>query len=694
MYLTLYKNNPNTIFTPPAATPSLSNYNTTAEGSRGSIWKCLRYQDNVGDGEWVGSQQNPGGILPTCSTSPPVGTCTIGEKCIDIDPILGTIYYTCEQEAPTYTYYWDLLVDGMPEIIYGGIIRNAKEDITRRVYDKDTSKFEGLSDELLDEPLVFVAKEDDDTYIYSGYVNSWSQNDKLVTFKGIDFKSIFDTEIKLDFYADMISVNLQVTTILNKVFNNFSNNHPGLNFTIPTITTDTAYISNLLGQVFTTNALKFLKVYLVTFGLFIIPVFNEITKEIDVSIETNNQSETIRLDDFVFESTKTDTKINKCIATIADKQEEEYTEEIVWLRSNAAYYNSLPADKKMTGAGKNDNFSSSDFFNPTSSHNIGSLMIGIKQYDVLNIYLTSTAKTLLSNEEKAILFIPYHDYFDFKKSFMSFDYISTGQYYTARLDTNSVPSEYIKMNHLGDKVPFTDFGQGWIALDVTKLYTDKGFPDYISFGIVIKEDITTTQINGMADVYKDSFKLAKEKLQDEVEIYLFDTPKVEHPWYMKPTDKPTYEGDVPPFGFGYRSYDGTNYYYWQIGQVPREPKNIPEKAFYLGKDNQVYEEYIAPANQIYPVQTKIYAEEFFYKAQFNAIYELVNNRFNENIIIIDNKVLNPIELANLGLNAQIIVFDKMNNIATLPISEIQIKNGEKKVKLGFKKTRFTEVIKS
>jgi hypothetical protein len=108
----------------------------------------------------------------------------------------------------------------------------------------------------------------------------------------------------------------------------------------------------------------------------------------------------------------------------------------------------------------------------------------------------------------------------------------------------------------------------------------------------------------------------------------------------------------------------------------------------------VYEEYIAPANQIYPVQTKIFAEEFFYKAQFNAIYELVNNRYNENISIVDNKVLNPIEIANLGLNAQVTVYDKMNNTATLPISEIQIKNGEKKVKLGFKKTRFTEVIKS
>ena len=148
-----------------------------------------------------------------------------------------------------------------------------------------------------------------------------------------------------------------------------------------------------------------------------------------------------------------------------------------------------------------------------------------------------------------------------------------------------------------------------------------------------------------------------------------------------------------PYGYAAKTTDGTIDKYWQLGQVPKEPKPVPTRNYYLGKDNEIYEEYIAPANQIFPVQQKIIEEEFFYKAQFNAVYELVNSRFNRNIIVLDNSKVNPLELSTLGLNAQITVYDKMNNIAILPVSEIEIRNGKRSVKLGFKKLFLTEVIK-
>ena len=162
---------------------------------------------------------------------------------------------------------------------------------------------------------------------------------------------------------------------------------------------------------------------------------------------------------------------------------------------------------------------------------------------------------------------------------------------------------------------------------------------------------------------------------------------------MSPVNPIETFGETPPYGYAVRTYDGTTYYYWQVGQVPRKPRPVPSRNYYLGKDNEIYEENITSENQIFPVQQKIIEEEFLYKAQFNAVYELVNSRFNRNIIVLDNKNVNPLELSALGLNAQITVYDKMNNIAILPVSEIEIRNGSKRVKLGFKKILLTEVLK-
>jgi hypothetical protein len=689
MYITLYKNNPSTTFTPPSATPSVSNYLDIVEGSNRSLWQCTRTGD---PGGWE-EIPNPGGIQFACDTCPPnyptanntICTCTIGYQ----------RWY--QYKESTYVYSWTKVQDGFPDIIHAGNLTEVIESITRRVHDLDTSNFEGLSDVQLDDPLIFVLKEEDDSIIYSGYVNSWSQDGKLCKFKGIDFKKIFDTEIKLDFYVDMPSVNLQVSTILNKVFNEFDFNQPPLSFTIPSITTDTAYISNLLGQVFTTNALKFIKVYLATFGLFILPMFNESTKQIDVSIISNNDTAIIRLDDFIFESQKTDTKTNKCIATIKKNDETENTNLYKWLPSNQEYYDSKPSSMKSVQSGFT--IDANKFIVLTSSDAIISNLSG-HYYLEIRINNTNLQKIVAWSGNGTPIYwfwIPYSDNFIFT-SRVSRDPNSISRVGVGILNPLSdVLFETAKYpgNPAGGKNTYlqehsyTDFGQGWFEGYINNITLPTA--TYIRIRIALKgnppsgflDSIVTKTIIASPEVIgsKEDFKTYTSlSIQNQT-------------WYLRPIVQIPDDGSMP-YGYAVKTTDGYITKYWQLGQVPREIKPLPEKSYYLGKDNEIYEDYIAPSNQIFPIQQKIVAEDFFYKAQFNAIYELVNSRFNENIIILDNEVLNPMLIEPLGLNAKVTVYDKMNNTAILPVSEIEIKKGQKRVKLGFKKTLFTEVIKS
>ena len=79
------------------------------------------------------------------------------------------------------------------------------------------------------------------------------------------------------------------------------------------------------------------------------------------------------------------------------------------------------------------------------------------------------------------------------------------------------------------------------------------------------------------------------------------------------------------------------------------------------------------------------------KAQFNAVWELVNSRYNENIIL-DN-ANSPIDLTDYGLYDMITVYDSNGDYKVLPVSEIRWSNKSYSVKLGFKKEKFTDIIK-
>jgi hypothetical protein len=165
----------------------------------------------------------------------------------------------------------------------------------------------------------------------------------------------------------------------------------------------------------------------------------------------------------------------------------------------------------------------------------------------------------------------------------------------------------------------------------------------------------------------------------------------------------------------YQSYAGTQYfcslyqygrviaggqvtYHKKIGSTYYPRPNLPERIYTLGKDNQIYDGYAPTDKRIYPVQQKIFESEYLATAQLNAVYELVNTRFVENIILTDDKVISPIPLEDIALNTLIRAYDINGEYKELPVSERRIiqdaKGYKEELKLGFKKTKLTEIIKN
>lgn len=131
--------------------------------------------------------------------------------------------------------------------------------------------------------------------------------------------------------------------------------------------------------------------------------------------------------------------------------------------------------------------------------------------------------------------------------------------------------------------------------------------------------------------------------------------------------------------------------------VPR-PSTLPTKYYYLTKDNKIYEDILPEsANRVYPVRCKIFEDEFLSKAQYNAVSELVNSRYSEDIRITTDDIYNPIDLAPINLFTQVNVYTDEGFYKKLPVAEKHIKYTLKEkatvIKLGFKKTLLTEIIK-
>ena len=129
--------------------------------------------------------------------------------------------------------------------------------------------------------------------------------------------------------------------------------------------------------------------------------------------------------------------------------------------------------------------------------------------------------------------------------------------------------------------------------------------------------------------------------------------------------------------------------------VPRP--QVATKYYYLSKDNNIYDGLPEDFNRIYPVRQKIFENEYLAQAQLDAVSELTNNRYIENILLTSDRVYNPIDIENLDFFTRVNVYTDVGFYKQLPVSEKEItftaKEKKTIIKLGFKRTLLTEILK-
>lgn len=132
--------------------------------------------------------------------------------------------------------------------------------------------------------------------------------------------------------------------------------------------------------------------------------------------------------------------------------------------------------------------------------------------------------------------------------------------------------------------------------------------------------------------------------------------------------------------------------------MPR-PADLATRYYYLTSENDIVQSNAKGdiPGRIYPVRAKWFEAEYLADAQYNAVSELANARYVDNIILENNAVVDPIDFSDYPLYTKVQLFYDGVLYKTLPISEkIFTLNGggeTVQIKLGFKKILLTEIIK-
>jgi hypothetical protein len=468
-------------------------------------------------------------------------------------------------------------------------IQLSKWNITRKVFDLDVSNFEGSCDDDITSGLIFVMNDKYGTKEYSGFMKSIIQDKKTghVTFKGEDLRSIWDTEVLLDFTP----FNHRLDYALDDMFDFVkdaviaqASSLYTINVTIPTNSTTTEAVGRFDGTYSYTNASEFLKVYLAYYNYYLSADYDIANKEIEFEFIAATTTRTLRLDDFLFTQTLSEVKTNHTVARI--KSDINLQPIKTWVYCSEAYWDSLDADMKSSEL-----------------------------------------------EVESVFGIP--------------------------LDPETLPDGYAFRG--SNQVP-EDTYYYWKVAKVEHvwqrfhpIYADPSGADYWN-------------------AYDSGSRLSAS---------YSTTPYVGHP-ELDPND---YDLGVPikityPFG---------TEYYKVILNTQELSDTVQQTHYYLGLDNEIHIDSILESNQIYPVKTKYFEDEYFAKAQFNALWELVNSRYNENVIL--DKVNAPVDITTYNLYDMITVYDSNGDSKELPVSEIRWTQDSYKVKLGFKKERFTDIVK-
>lgn len=201
-------------------------------------------------------------------------------------------------------------------------VDNATYDLTQRVYDNDTFTAEGVCDVDINDAKIAIVNDDAGNYVYACFADTVTPEYNKRSVKGLDFKSLFDTEILLDFTPEG-SFDGRLSAIFRKaaaaVFDvtDAAVKKIAVEVIIPDDNTDTTETyGSLQGTYQIKNAYSFLKCYLKYYEYNIETKFDVVARKIIFKFTKCAERVAVNLSDFIYELTTTSAAANKAVATI------------------------------------------------------------------------------------------------------------------------------------------------------------------------------------------------------------------------------------------------------------------------------------------------------------------------------------------------------------------------------------------
>ena len=201
-------------------------------------------------------------------------------------------------------------------------VDNATYDLTQRVYDNDTFTAEGVCDVDINDAKIAIVNDDAGNYVYACFADTVTPEYNKRSVKGLDFKSLFDTEILLDFTPEG-SFDGRLSAIFRKVaaavfdVTDAAVKKIAVEVIIPDDNTDTTETyGSLQGTYQIKNAYSFLKCYLKYYEYNIETKFDVVARKIVFKFTKCAERVAVNLSDFIYELTTTSAAANKAVATI------------------------------------------------------------------------------------------------------------------------------------------------------------------------------------------------------------------------------------------------------------------------------------------------------------------------------------------------------------------------------------------
>ena len=201
-------------------------------------------------------------------------------------------------------------------------VDNATYDLTQRVYDNDTFTAEGVCDVDINDAKIAIVNDDAGNYVYACFADTVTPEYNKRSVKGLDFKSLFDTEILLDFTPEG-SFDGRLSAIFRRVaaavfdVTDAAVKKIAVEVIIPDDNTDTTETyGSLQGTYQIKNAYSFLKCYLKYYEYNIETKFDVVARKIVFKFTKCAERVAVNLSDFIYELTTTSAATNKAVATI------------------------------------------------------------------------------------------------------------------------------------------------------------------------------------------------------------------------------------------------------------------------------------------------------------------------------------------------------------------------------------------